>query len=1410
MEDRDSEGFSTKHPLVEPMSFNQPESPARALSAFSILVTFSYTVSQLRVSAVTWGLAVSWSQERGGVDFRVLGSLQVIGRNAVPVDLPSVSQRRLVCLLLVRASVVSADSLADHLEISPGALRTTVSRLRRTLGFATLVSVPPGYELRADAIDAREFEQCLAAAAATDDAGAARRLLEKGVALWRGDAYAEFAHEPWAMTESRRLAELRAGAVEDLAGILLDRSEWSAAIATLEPFIATHPYRDRPRGLLMQALADSGRRVDALRAFQDYRRFLIDEVGTEPSPELVGLDRDIARQGGSSTSVPSAEAKNTDNVVVLFTDIVDFTHRVSPPAPDVVDHFRHQLFSVLRQAVAEAGGSEVKSIGHQLMVVFDSSSAAMSCAVAMQQGVERDNRAQGRTYGLRVGLSGGEVTSQGGEYYGIPVLEAAGLCAASDGGQILATEVVHAMAGRRSPLRHRSLGQLVLSDISRPVDTVEVLWESLGESRNGAVPLPVRVGQRLEAVVVGRAAELEKVAESAKRVAGGNGREVLLVSGEAGLGKTTLVAEGARAAFTAGACVLFGHCEEDLATPYQLFTEALGHYVTHCAEERLRAHVEVHGSELVRLIPALSTRIPDLPPTKATDSDSDRYLLFTAVVGLLSQASEAQPIVLMLDDLQWADAGSLDLLRHVIATDQPLAVLVLGTYRDTELLIGHPFLETLAALHRQVNVTRLELSGLDDTAVASFMEAVAGRPLDDSGISFAHALHRETDGNPFFVSEILHHLSETGALLGGQTGRWLSVENVEAVGLPVSIREVIGARVGRLGPVAGRVLSLAAVIGRDFDIEVLTQAAEISEEDLLDLLDTAVAAALVREGHEAPGHYAFAHALIQQSLYEDLGPTRRARAHRQVAVALEHVCRSRPGPRVGEIARHWFIGRQLQDLAKALDYSRRAADAALEALAPGDALRYYTQALDLHGESEQPDPVLGIDLAIGLGIAQRQTGNPAFRETLLAASHQAVTIGDSNRLVVAALANHRGWYSAAAALDTDKIEILEMTLDRLSPDDRDRALVLATLCSELAIGTPLERRRELADEALELAESSGDDAVMVQVLNSTYYALHVPPLLEQSLDRTADALVRAEHVDDAMARFLALHNRHLIAYVAGDFDEMDRCIDAMGSLAELLDQPMLQWTMAYVRATQALIAGDSVRAEAHVMEALQLGTDSGQPDTILTFGLQFMATNFQKGTLVELIPLIEQMAVGMTENLGMVNAALVLALSEGSRNDEVRMLLEEYSGTGFNFLLDCAWSIGMCGFAEGAIEVADPRFAAPLFDHLAPWSAQWCTTGITAQGPISHYVAGLATVLGRFDEAEAYFAQAASMSTAAGARFFSARTDLSWGKMLAERHSPGDPERAREFLTRSHTVAAANGYANVERRALAALQLLDA
>ena len=392
-----------------------------------------------------------------------------------------------------------------------------------------------------------------------------------------------------------------------------------------------------------------------------------------------------------------------ENVTVLFTDLVGSTELSTSMSPEAADEVRRKHFSALRQAIAASGGTEVKNLGDGLMVVFNIASAALNCGVAMQQAVHRDNEASERPLGLRVGLSAGEATREVDDYFGDPVIEAARLCAKADAGQILVTDVVRANAGRRSTHTFMSHGELALKGLPDPVETLEVSWEPLAvdATMSEGVPLPARLGHRPAVGLIGREAELTTLEMAAKAVASGEGRQVILIAGEPGQGKTTVVSELARRTHESGATVLLGRCDEETGAPYRPFVESLSHYVAYAPEGVLRSHVSDHGGELSRMVPALEKRLGDLPPLQSTDPDTERYLLYAAVVGLLESAGAATPVVLVLDDLHWADKPSLQLLRHVVANTASARLLLLGTYRDAELSVAHPLTEALGALHRE-------------------------------------------------------------------------------------------------------------------------------------------------------------------------------------------------------------------------------------------------------------------------------------------------------------------------------------------------------------------------------------------------------------------------------------------------------------------------------------------------------------------------------------------------------------------------------------------------------------------------------------------------------------------------------------------------------------------------------------
>jgi tetratricopeptide (TPR) repeat protein len=251
------------------------------------------------------------------------------------------------------------------------------------------------------------------------------------------------------------------------------------------------------------------------------------------------------------------------------------------------------------------------------------------------------------------------------------------------------------------------------------------------------------------------------------------------------------------------------------------------------------------------------------------------------------------------------------------------------------------------------------------------------------------------------------------------------------------------------------------------------------------------------------------------------------------------------------------------------------------------------------------------------------------------------------------------------------------------------------------------------------------------------------------------------------------------------------------------------WQYTANQATRALVTGDTDRAENLATEALQIGTDAGQADAALWFGPQLIGISNQRGTLGDLVPLIEQMVADAPDVAHVLTAALGLAYAEADRIEDARRLLVTFAEAGFALPQDLNWLPGMVLYAEAAIAVRDPAYAAPIFEHLAPFADRVATTGITSTGLVSRYLGGLAVVMGRFDEADAYYAQAAAQSKRMGAEYFAVRTDLYRGKMYAERNRPGDAAEARALLARVHSTAVEHGYANVERRSATALERLN-
>ena len=458
-------------------------------------------------------------------------------------------------------------------------------------------------------------------------------------------------------------------------------------------------------------------------------------------------------------------------------------------------------------------------------------------------------------------------------------------------------------------------------------------------------PLPPRLRRPTAAAFVGRAPELTRLRRLWAGVRAGDGARVALLAGEAGIGKTRLARELALEVRDQQAVVLHGSANEDLLIPHQHFVEALGHYLAVAGPDELRRRIEPRAGELEPIAPGAPGR--DAAPPAHGRQESRRYRLFEAVASLLEDLSADAPVLLILDDLHWADDSTAALLRHALESRPEMRVLVLATQRQTEMPPGGSLADALHRLSQHGMLERVALPGLVDADVAELSRSLTGRELTSE---LLHAIAQEAGGNPFFVQEIARHLAETG---GGSL-------SLRLTDVPEGVREVINLRLARLGQPCLRLLNVAAVIGAEFELEPLERVSDLQGEDLTTALDDALAAGLVLEAPGELERFAFSHALVRRTLLERLSRAHRRRIHARVAEALRA---ARPEA-LPEIAHHLCEALPAASRDLALDYAERAAEQAIGGLAYAEAVDLFTRALLLLPPDDERRRMLALKRAL--------------------------------------------------------------------------------------------------------------------------------------------------------------------------------------------------------------------------------------------------------------------------------------------------------------------------------------------------------------------------------------------------------------------------------------------------------------
>ena len=531
------------------------------------------------------------------------------------------------------------------------------------------------------------------------------------------------------------------------------------------------------------------------------------------------------------------------------------------------------------------------------------------------------------------------------------------------------------------PLEALLLRLLAKNPDERPESATDVLTvlEGLELPGSGEVPSPSALTDSTEqvsnvldgvasGVFVGRQQEMGDLKASLEDVLSGRGRMMTLV-GEPGIGKTRTSQELATYAGLRGAKVLWGRCYEDQGVPpYWPWVQAIRTYVRDEDPQKLSAEMGAGAADISEVVPDVRTQLPGLQPATQIDPEQARFKLFDSITAFLRSASQARPLVIVLDDLHWADRQSLLLLQFIAKEIGNCRLLLIGTYRDMELSRQHPLAEALGELNRERSFQRVLLRGLTQNDVHRFIEVAAGV---DPDIGLVNAVYTQTEGNPLFVTEVVRLLVQEGQLdqsaalntTGRQTDSW-------AVRIPEGVREVIGRRLNKLTDRCNETLTIASIVGREFDfdqIKVLVD--DLSDDMLLDVLEEALAARVIEEMPDSVGRYQFTHALLQETLMDELSLTRRVRLHARIAESLEHMYGPEADHHAAELAFHYEQGQAMVGTEKLIEYSVKAGNTSLNALALEEGRAHFELALN--SLNDNTDPHVKAEVLYGYGRARQ-------------------------------------------------------------------------------------------------------------------------------------------------------------------------------------------------------------------------------------------------------------------------------------------------------------------------------------------------------------------------------------------------------------------------------------------------------
>lgn len=998
--------------------------------------------------------------------------------------------------------------------------------------------------------------------------------------------------------------------------------------------------------------------------------------------------------------------------------------------------------------IADHQGTVLDTNGAGHLAVFASCAQALGAARAMHEGAASANlRADSDgLLSLQVGIAVGEVTvSAAGEGFGLAVVEAARLLdQAEPAHTVLSGEV--ADLGNVAADQVQRRGATLLKGLVHPV---EICVDGPVTAAPELVKFPSSLQSEHRFPMVGRQAEAATLQRRWNDATNGLG-SLAMVSGEEGIGKTRLVRELAQHVQQAGAIVLHGACDEGPEAPYAAIGMALGRAAELDATLALASRSEGPLSAVLAS-PSAKLRPGD---DATTYSSGDQDDLFEEVTAVLRRLAAQRPIVMIIDDVQWAEPDTLNLMRHIASFAHDCRLVIITTCRSDQLQ-GSRAASLLDPLDHGRRVEHLRLDRLSPDEVVLLLESQTAHALQGSEISLASKVAEITGGSPLYVEELLVHLVETDVVVRDKANGWSLAASNGQFPIPESVLELVARRARRLGESAGTVLAHAALIGTVFDIEVLADVAELSIDEILDIVDDAEEAQLLR-AVEAGQTYRFADELARSAFLREIRPSRRARLHQRIAESFE---RLQPN-RIDQLAAHWTSAAGSEARNKAIHYLRRAGERDLAAAAWESAADRQRAVLDiLQADGSQDVDMLG-EVHLALGKALRLAGDEAHRDQLMTAAGLARQARNGDRLFRcgAAMMRPGAWYPEAGVVDADIVAICEDSLLLLPDDDPLRMHVMAALATNLAYDHDHDRRRALVTEAQALAHESGDLHMIGTMYAAELTSSHEPERFERRRELAEEVRRIGRATGDKSLLITGSLFIVLDEIGNGEVHAVESMLDELKTLVESAGEYFTQYLVAYLGSAIAVARCDPDMEER--IEQVRLRFENHPLDTFGMSLLQNGCIAVTRGTLSGLLLEIVKASTTWDEGWGAKwNYALSRAHLDVGDKQAALAIVEAQPEPDSDFY----WLASMCQLALLGLELGLSDVCRNVVRELTPFRGRLAVIGLGIG--ISHQVStalGQAHEgLGEFDQAEELYREAMAQAEKIGFPYFF---------VLAQRH----------------------------------------